>query len=89
MASLAMRCTSVYATSTRGCGSPGGIFRAATISSGHLKQTLVRAAVKVLAKRDPRDFTLREVARQAKVSHNAPTGTSATNMNYWLPWRRH
>lgn len=39
---------------------------------GHLKQTLVRAAVKVLAKRGPRGFTLREVARQAKVSHNAP-----------------
>ncbi|MGD0298299.1 MAG: TetR/AcrR family transcriptional regulator [Bryobacteraceae bacterium] len=39
---------------------------------GNLKQTLVRAAVKILAKRGPRDFTLREVARQAKVSHNAP-----------------
>jgi hypothetical protein len=55
----------------------------------HLKQTLVRAAVKVLAKRDPRDFALREVARQAKVSHNAPAGTSATKMYYWLRWRRH
>lgn len=39
---------------------------------GNLKQALVAAAVKVLAKMGPRAFTLREVARQAKVSHNAP-----------------
>jgi len=39
---------------------------------GNLKQTLLQSAVKVLAKAGPRDFTLREVARQAKVSHNAP-----------------
>jgi AcrR family transcriptional regulator len=39
---------------------------------GNLKQALIQAAVKVLAKMGPRAFTLREVARQAKVSHNAP-----------------
>lgn len=39
---------------------------------GNLKQTLLQSAVKVLAKTGPRDFTLRAVARQAKVSHNAP-----------------
>lgn len=39
---------------------------------GNLKKTLLNAAVKVIAKVGPRAFTLREVARQAKVSHNAP-----------------
>jgi AcrR family transcriptional regulator len=39
---------------------------------GNLKKTLLDAAVKVIAKVGPRTFTLREVARQAKVSHNAP-----------------
>ena len=39
---------------------------------GNLKKSLLDAAVKVIAKVGPRAFTLREVARQAKVSHNAP-----------------
>jgi AcrR family transcriptional regulator len=39
---------------------------------GNLKQALLAAAVKVIGKVGPRAFTLREVARQAKVSHNAP-----------------
>ncbi|MBZ5591694.1 MAG: TetR/AcrR family transcriptional regulator [Acidobacteriia bacterium] len=39
---------------------------------GHLKQALLKAAVRVIGKVGPRAFTLREVARQAKVSHNAP-----------------
>jgi len=39
---------------------------------GNLKQALLEAAVKVLGKVGPRAFTLREVARLAKVSHNAP-----------------
>jgi AcrR family transcriptional regulator len=39
---------------------------------GNLKKTLLDAAVEVIAKRGPRAFTLREVARQANVSHNAP-----------------
>jgi AcrR family transcriptional regulator len=39
---------------------------------GNLKKTLLDAAVKAIAKVGPRAFTLREAARQAKVSHNAP-----------------
>ncbi len=39
---------------------------------GNLKQALLAAAVKVIGKVGPRAFTLREVARLAKVSHNAP-----------------
>lgn len=39
---------------------------------GNLKKTLLEATVKLIAKVGPRAFTLREVARQAKVSHNAP-----------------
>lgn len=39
---------------------------------GNLKKALLDAAVKVIAKVGPRAFTLREVARKAKVSHNAP-----------------
>jgi AcrR family transcriptional regulator len=46
--------------------------RARPYHHGNLKQALLQAAVKVLAKVGPRAFTLREVARQAKVSHNAP-----------------
>ena len=39
---------------------------------GNLRAALLAAAVRVLGKMGPRAFTLREVARQAKVSHNAP-----------------
>ena len=39
---------------------------------GNLKKALLDAAVKVIAKVGPSAFTLREVARKAKVSHNAP-----------------
>jgi len=39
---------------------------------GNLKPALLKAAVRVIRKVGPRAFTLREVARQAKVSHNAP-----------------
>ena len=39
---------------------------------GSLKKTLLDATVKLIAKVGPRAFTLREVARLAKVSHNAP-----------------
>jgi AcrR family transcriptional regulator len=39
---------------------------------GNLKKTLLDATVKLIAKVGPRAFTLREVARLAKVSHNAP-----------------
>ncbi len=46
--------------------------RARRYHHDHLKETLLQSAVKVLAKTGPRGFTIREVARRAKVSHNAP-----------------
>ncbi len=39
---------------------------------GNLKQALLDAAVALTAETGPRGFTLREVARRAGVSHNAP-----------------
>jgi AcrR family transcriptional regulator len=39
---------------------------------GNLRATLLRAAVRVIAELGPSAFTLREVARRAGVSHNAP-----------------
>jgi AcrR family transcriptional regulator len=39
---------------------------------GNLKQALINAAVTLIGEAGPRGFTLREVARRAKVSHNAP-----------------
>ncbi len=38
----------------------------------NLRQTLLEAAVALIGKAGPRGFTLREVARRAGVSHNAP-----------------
>ena len=54
------------------CYPEGDMPRARRYHHGNLKQTLLRSAVKVLSKVGPREFTLREVARQAKVSHSAP-----------------
>ncbi len=39
---------------------------------GNLKQALLEAAIQLIAETGPRGFTLREVARRAGVSHNAP-----------------
>jgi AcrR family transcriptional regulator len=39
---------------------------------GSLKQALLEAAVELIAETGPRGFTLREAARRAGVSHNAP-----------------
>ena len=38
----------------------------------NLRDTLLRAAIRLIARRGPAGFTLREVARRARVSHNAP-----------------
>jgi AcrR family transcriptional regulator len=38
----------------------------------NLRRTLLEAAVALIGEVGPRDFTLREVARRAGVSHNAP-----------------
>jgi AcrR family transcriptional regulator len=39
---------------------------------GNLKQALLQAALELIAETGPRGFTLREAARRAGVSHNAP-----------------
>jgi len=39
---------------------------------GNLRKTLLQGAVRVIAEKGPAAFTLREVARRAGVSHNAP-----------------
>jgi AcrR family transcriptional regulator len=39
---------------------------------GNLKQALVAAAIELIRRAGPHGFTLREVARRAGVSHNAP-----------------
>jgi len=39
---------------------------------GHLHEALLQAAIRLIAEVGPAGFTLREVARRAGVSHNAP-----------------
>jgi AcrR family transcriptional regulator len=39
---------------------------------GNLKEALLASAIELIAATGPRSFTLREVARRAGVSHNAP-----------------
>src|ERR1700680_3684519 len=39
---------------------------------GHLRETLLQGAGRAIAELGPAAFTLREVARRAGVSHNAP-----------------
>jgi AcrR family transcriptional regulator len=39
---------------------------------GNLREVLLQAAIRLIARRGPGGFTLREVARRAGVSHNAP-----------------
>lgn len=39
---------------------------------GNLRESLLQAGLQLLGERGPSGFTLREVARQAGVSHNAP-----------------
>src|SRR6201984_2405102 len=39
---------------------------------GHLREALLQAAIRLIAEVGPAGFTLREVARRAGVSHNAP-----------------
>ena len=45
---------------------------ATTYHHGNLRRALLDAAVEVIDERGPEEFTLREVARRAGVSHNAP-----------------
>jgi len=39
---------------------------------GNLREALLEAAIRLIAEVGPTAFTLREVARRAGVSHNAP-----------------
>jgi AcrR family transcriptional regulator len=39
---------------------------------GNLREVLLQAAIRLIARRGPGGFTLREVARRARVSHKAP-----------------
>ena len=39
---------------------------------GNLRESLLQAAIQLIAELGPKGFTLREVARRAGVSHNAP-----------------
>ena len=51
---------------------PPMVERSRTYHHGNLKRALINAAVTLIGEVGPRGFTLREVARRAKVSHNAP-----------------
>jgi len=46
--------------------------RKRTYHHGNLREALLNAAVKLIAEAGPAGFTLREAARRAGVSHNAP-----------------
>jgi len=46
--------------------------RARAYHHGNLKPALIRAAIELIRKGGPQGFTLREAARRAGVSHNAP-----------------
>jgi AcrR family transcriptional regulator len=46
--------------------------RAKSYHHGNLRESLLRAAISLIAEVGPTAFTLREVARRAGVSHNAP-----------------
>ena len=46
--------------------------RAKPYHHGNLREALLEAAIRLIAEVGPTAFTLREVARRAGVSHNAP-----------------
>lgn len=46
--------------------------RAKPYHHGNLREALLEAAIRLIAEIGPTAFTLREVARRARVSHNAP-----------------
>src|SRR5215469_16204891 len=50
----------------------GEIRRAKPYHHGNLREALLEAAIRLIAEVGPTAFTLREVARRAGVSHNAP-----------------
>ncbi|WP_367828623.1 TetR/AcrR family transcriptional regulator [Ketogulonicigenium vulgare] len=50
---------------------------------GDLKRALLDTAMQMLAEAGGWQFTLREVARRAGVSHSAPTSISPTRGSCW------
>src|ERR1700746_2817611 len=58
-------------TSTRGC-MLAGMRPRKPYHHGHLEETLLKTAIQLIGEVGPAGFTLREVARRAGVSHNAP-----------------
>jgi AcrR family transcriptional regulator len=59
--------------STPGAYNPGRTMRSRKpYHHGHLREVLLQAAIQLIAEVGPAGFTLREVARRAGVSHNAP-----------------
>ena len=55
---------------------------------GNLAPALVEAALTLLNETQDWDFSLREVARRAGVSHNAPYKHFQKSATFWLPSRR-
>src|SRR6516165_6958784 len=58
--------------STPGYNASREMRRAKPYHHGHLREALLEAAIRLIAEVGPTAFTLREVARRAGVSHNAP-----------------
>src|SRR6516162_6235923 len=58
--------------STPGYNASREMRRAKPYHHGNLREALLKAAIRLIAEVGPAAFTLREVARRAGVSHNAP-----------------
>ena len=58
--------------STQGCMLLARMRPAKPYHHGHLEETLLKTAIQLIGEVGPAGFTLREVARRAGVSHNAP-----------------
>src|SRR5437660_2648263 len=58
--------------STRGCMLLARMRPRKPYHHGHLEETLLKTAIQLIGEVGPAGFTLREVARRAGVSHNAP-----------------
>jgi lambda repressor-like predicted transcriptional regulator len=55
---------------------------------GDLPRAIVKAAVEILGETQSLEFSLRELARRAGVSHNLLTSTLPTSASYWQPFPR-
>ena len=55
-------------------------------AAASLGDKLLKAAARVVAERGPLSFSLREVARRARVSERRRTGTSPARKRFWPAW---